>query len=225
VPSIGFRRNSRDEEAVEPPAIGEHARQGANPAVARAARSPRAVPRAISDRSRIRDARRGSGRAAPRLPAARANRWRRPACRRASPMGGAGQQLPDCSAAISAISEGRTRWSTSGWRRKIPVALHGASSSTASAGASGAHLSRSAAITVASRARCVRDFREVARDDFPRTSTAVTAQPARRAGASCRPAQRKDRAPCPALADQPGRKRGGDDPAPTNRLRRTLRCR
>ena len=42
-----------------------------------------------------------------------------------------------CSAANSATSRGRFSRATSGWRRMVPVALQGASSSTASSGAAG----------------------------------------------------------------------------------------
>ena len=57
---------------------------------------------------------------------------------------GINQAVADGATAIVVICDGRTRWSTSGCRRKIPVALHGASSSTASTGVGGAHSSTSA---------------------------------------------------------------------------------
>ena len=54
----------------------------------------------------------------------------------------AAASIRSCPAASSATSRGRRRRGTSGWRRMVPVALHGASSSTASSGAGGRHSRR-----------------------------------------------------------------------------------
>ena len=99
---------------------------------------------------------------------------------------------------------------TSGWRRKMPVALHGASSSTASTGAAG--LQSVASSATISAVKCVRSrlSRSRARR-LSATSIAVTSQPA---AASCivlppGAAQSVDRG-ARAGAEQPRGERGGD---------------
>ncbi len=84
-------------------------------------------------------------RPAPAPPRVRASRCNRRACRPAA--GFRARRAADCPARPTAVttSSGCFRCGTSGWRRIAPVAVHGASSSTASTGRSGRQVSASAA--------------------------------------------------------------------------------
>jgi hypothetical protein len=114
------------------------------------------------------------------------------------------------------------RWSTSGWRRQVPVAVQGASSRIASNGASGSQAARrrdhEALRPVRarlSRSSSSRRFADVERGDLPAGAASCSVLPP---GAAHRSSTRR---PSPAPSSRAGRLRR--DPAPTRRLRRSRR--
>ena len=105
------------------------------------------------ERGRAAARRRGRPAARPGLPPAAASRRHRPAGHRAAAWRRPAAISACCWATEAAMSAGRFKCGTSGCRRMVPVALHGASSSTASSGAGGRQVSASACTTVAGRRR------------------------------------------------------------------------
>ncbi len=81
-----------------------------------------------------------------------------------------------CWAASVCTSRGRFKCSTSGWRRTVPVAVQGASSSTASTGVGGVQVEASACTIVASTRNLDRFSRSLAMRP-PSRSSAVTWAP------------------------------------------------
>ncbi len=108
---------------------------------------------------------------------ARASRCNRPAVPPGRTISTAARSRFSCTTARRATSSGCFRWGRSGWRRMAPVAVHGASSSTASTGRSGRQVSASAAIAETGRSsrRRLATSRSSRRAD---RSIAVTRAPA-----------------------------------------------
>ena len=110
------------------------------------------------------------------LPAA-GSRRRRSGGHRGGACGAAAAISRSWPSARTAMSRSRLRWSTSGWRRMVPVAEQGASSRTASRGAGGCHSAASAWMIWAVRRRRARFSARRARRRSSR-STAKTVAPA-----------------------------------------------
>ena len=90
----------------------------------------RTIRPAETDHAAVRTAPRHATRGAP--PPAAASRPHRSAGRRAAACAAAASSSLSCACVTVCTSRGRLIRATSGWRRIVPVALHGASSSTAS---------------------------------------------------------------------------------------------
>ena len=132
------------------------------PDAARSQGRVRTSPAGVSSTGRPRSSAGGSGSRSIRAPAASSAsiRWappraaastpHRPARRRARPCRPRPSSSRPCASASRATSAGDLAQGTSGWRRMVPVAVQGASSSTASNGARGRHSSASATTISAS---------------------------------------------------------------------------
>ena len=196
-----------------PPSLGEQDR----------IRRPAGRRQLVSaDRSKHRRrARRGRRRRPPRLPRARASRPNRPGCRPASASRRRARASPSGPRRARRSRAGRTRWSTSGWRRKMPVAEQGASSRIASTGAGGDQRHDVGGDDLAPRARCAARFSESRARRLSDTSTARHLEAGR--GELHRLAAR--RGAQIERASGPRRRRAGGPgsrrrcPAPTSRLR------
>ena len=148
--------------------------------------------------------RRDLGSALLRLAASRRNR-------RGAPPGltisAAARSSRSWAAASAATSSGRFCHSTSGWRRMVPVALQGASSSTASAGPSGRQRRRRRR-PARPRAAAARGWLRTRSQALGRAVDGGHARArARRAARSCRPARRRDRSP-PCRRHRPSSRAG-----------------
>ena len=101
-----------------------------------------------------------------RLPPAAASSWRRPGCRRARAWPTAASSSCACSSAIRRTSAGVLCQAMSGWRRIVPVAVQGASSTRHSAGAGGRQTRASATSISRRQPEALRGWRAGARPSF-----------------------------------------------------------
>ena len=203
-------RQSRGEEAVHAAALRPHARDGC--AGSHPASAPPADP-AISAgvNGSCRRSPRSDGRSHARrtfLGLQRAHRIDQPATGRS--IAAAACSRRSCASVSARTSRGRLRCGTSGWRRIVPVALHGASSRIASNGAAATRPLRRPERPQPASCQCRRFCRSRASRDGSR-STATTAAPVAASCAVLPPgaAHRSATRSPGSHGEQPRRQRGG----------------